>query len=146
MTPLPPFRLVDSFDVTAQPSGVSQAAVLLRDGNRLPQFPLPIEHRDLGWKLATIDMTPYAGQTVTLDFSSHNRLDNRFNTWTDVTGIKLRGTQQRVLLPFVPLASGEVPDPTPVCWPTGTGQASSPVGPEVSAPSAVNDFTDGSLR
>jgi hypothetical protein len=137
---------VDSFDVTAQASGVSLPTVLLRDGNRLPQFPLPIEQRDLGWKLATIDMTPFAGQTVTLDFSSHNRLDNRFNTWTDVTGIRLRGTQQKVFLPFAPLASGEAPDPPPVCWPNGRGPTRSSALPGASTSSGVDGFTEGNLR
>ena len=146
INPPPPFRLVDSFDVTAQPTGVVQPDVLLRDGNRLPQFPVPIEQRDLGWKLATIDMTPYAGRTVTLDFSSHNRLDNRFNTWTDVTGIRLRGSQHKVFLPFAPREVGEDPGPPPVCWPTGTGQSPSTPLPDASGDTSIDGSAEGSLR
>ena len=146
INPAPPFRLVNSFDVTAQTSGVPQPDVLLRDGNRLPQFPVPIEQRDLGWKLATIDMTPYAGRTVTLDFSSHNRLDNRFNTWTDVTGIRLRGSQRKVFLPFAPREVGAAPEPPLVCWPTGTGMAPATPLPAAATPSSVDDTAGGSLR
>ncbi len=146
INPAPPFRLVDSFDVTAQTSGMPQPDVLLRDGNRLAQFPVPIEQRDLGWKLATIDMTPYAGRTVTLDFSSHNRLDNRFNTWTDVTGIRLRGSQRKVFLPFAPREVGAAPEPPLVCWPTGTGMAPATPLPAAATPSSADDTAGGSLR
>jgi len=146
VNPTPPFRLVDSFDVTAQASGVAQADVLLRDGNRLPQFPVPIEQRDLGWKLATIDMTPYAGRTVTLGFSSHNRLDNRFNTWTDVTGIRLRGSQHKIFLPLVPSAFGNAPEPPSVCWPNGTGPVQATPSSAAATMPSVDDSTEGSLR
>ena len=93
---------------------------MLRDGNDLPQFPEPIEFRDLGWQLATFDLTPYAGQTVTLDLSSHNRLDNRFNTWTDVTGIRVRGAARRVFLPLATVGSPAQPPEEVVCWPNGS--------------------------
>jgi hypothetical protein len=146
INPAPPFRLVDSFDVTARTSGVPQPDVLLRDGNRLPQFPVPIEQRDLGWKLATIDMTPYAGRTVTLDFSSHNRLDNRFNTWTDITNIRLRGSQRKIFIPFAPREVGTAPEPPLVCWPTGTGMAPATPLPAAATPSFVDDTAEGSLR
>jgi hypothetical protein len=146
VTPTPPFRLVDSFDVTARVAGVLQADVLVRDGNRLPQFPLPIEQRDMGWKLATVDLTPYAGRTVTLDFSSHNRLDNRFNTWTDVAGIKLRGSQRKIFLPLVPGTPGEDPDPPPVCWPTGAGPGLVTPLPDASPAPEIDPTTEGSPR
>lgn len=119
INPPPPFRWVDSFDVTATRAGASVSDLLLRDGNELPQFPEPIEFRDLGWQLATFDLTPYAGQTVTLDFSSHNRLDNRFNTWTDVAGIRVRGEARRVFLPLATVASPAQPPAEVVCWPRG---------------------------
>lgn len=145
VNPPPPYRLADSFDVTAQVSGGTPTDVLVRDGNRLPQFPVPIEERDLGWKLATVDLKAYAGRTVTLNFSSHNRLDNRFNTWTDVTGIKLRGNQRKVFLPFA-AAVGQTPDPPAVCWPNGVGpEAVTPLPDALSSPSA-GEPTGGSLR
>jgi hypothetical protein len=144
--PPPSSRLVDSFDVKAQPSGVAQPDVLLRDGNRLPQFPVPIEQRDLGWKLGTIDMTSYAGRTVTLDFSSHNRLDNRFNTWTDVAGIRLRGSQHKMYLPFTPRETGADPEPPPVCWPNGAGPEAAPLDPGLSMDDPSADSTHEKMR
>ena len=51
-----------------------------------------------------IDLTTHAGQTVTLQLSSHNRLDSRFNTYTEVYGIRVRGD-----LPRVPAAADEHP-------------------------------------
>ncbi len=119
VNPPPPFRWVNSFDVTATRQGAITPDLLLRDGNELPQFPEPIEFRDLGWQLATFDLTSYAGQTVTLDFSSHNRLDNRFNTWTDVTGIRVRGETRRVFLPLTNVGSPPQPPEEVVCWPRG---------------------------
>lgn len=120
----PPW-VVDTFDITAQVQGSSRVDLLLRDGNPLPQLPpddpLPpdvqIPFRDLGWQLATIDMAPYAGQTVRLEFASHNRLDKLFNTWTDVYGIRLRGEVRRVFLPMVGQARAPEPSEPQYCDP-----------------------------
>ena len=136
VNPSPAFRWVDSFDVTATRQGATTPDLLLRDGNSLPQFPEPIEFRDLGWKLATFDLSPYAGQTVTLDFSSHNRLDNRFNTWTDVTGIRVRGQTRRVFLPLANVGSPAQPPEQLVCWPNGAHSASQTVLPADMLPAA----------
>ncbi len=115
--PRPPFRWVDSFDVSVQADGVAEPDVLLRDGNSKAQFPEPIEFRDLKWKQAEIDLSAYAGQTITLQLSSHNRLDSRFNTWTDVYGMRVRGELHKVFLPVAPInTQPEVEEPV-VCWP-----------------------------
>ncbi len=115
--PRPPFRWVDSFDVAVQAEGAAEADVLLRDGNSQAQFPEPIEFRDLKWKRAEIDLSVYAGQTITLQMSSHNRLDSRFNTWTDVYGVRVRGAINQVFLPLAPINVQPVIDEPLVCWP-----------------------------
>jgi len=117
INPRPPFRWVDSFDVSVRPNGASTADVLLRAGNSQAQFPEPIEFRDMKWKRAEIDLSAYAGQTVTLQMSSHNRLDSRFNTWTDVYGVRVRGELNKVFLPLTPIDTQPVVEEPLVCWP-----------------------------
>jgi hypothetical protein len=121
--PPPPFRWVDSFDVTVQTPGSNDADVLLREGNSEPQFPEPIEFRDLKWRRAEIDLTAYAGQTVTLQLSSHNRLDSRFNTYTDVYGMRVRGDLPRIFLPLLPMNIQAQVDEPVVCWPSRSSLA-----------------------
>ena len=135
--PPPPFRWVDSFDVTVQGSGATEADVLLRAGNREAQFPEPIELRDSQWQRAEIDLSAYAGQTVTLQLSSHNRLDSRFNTYTDVYGMRVRGDLPKVFLPLAPINAQAAVEPPQVCWPNralaSDGEAAplmSPLSPE----------------
>jgi hypothetical protein len=115
--PRPPFRWVDSFDVSVRASGAAEADVLLRDGNSEAQFPEPIEFRDLKWQRAEIDLSPYAGQTITLQVSSHNRLDSRFNTWTDVYDLRVRGELHKAFLPLIPINVQPVVEEPIVCWP-----------------------------
>jgi hypothetical protein len=115
--PRPPFRWVDSFDVSVRASGAAEADVLLRDGNSEAQFPEPIEFRDLKWQRAEIDLSPYAGQTITLQVSSHNRLDSRFNTWTDVYDLRVRGELHKAFLPLIPINAQPVVEEPIVCWP-----------------------------
>ncbi|MCB9155430.1 MAG: hypothetical protein H6649_15405, partial [Caldilineae bacterium] len=143
--PPPPFRWVDSFDVSATPQGATEPDLLLRDGNSLPQFPEPIEFRDLGWKVATFDLAPYAGQTVTLDFSSHNRLDNRFNTWTDVTGIRVRGEARRVFLPLATIGSPAEPPEEVVCWPNRSSNTPQTALPSDMLPDTSRETLQDSL-
>jgi hypothetical protein len=128
--PRPPFRWVDSFDVSVQAPGATDADVLLRTGNDQAQFPEPIEFRDLRWQRAEIDLSAYAGQTITLQLASHNRLDSRFNTYTDVFGVRIRGALPTVFLPMAPINTEPVVEPPQVCWPTRVGAP----GPDASAP------------
>lgn len=121
INPRPPFRWVDSFDVSVQVDGQAEPDVLLRDGNSAAQFPEPIEFRDLKWQRVEIDLSPYAGQTLTLRLSSHNRLDSRFNTWTDVFGMRVRGEMRRTFLPLVPVNAPPVVEEPQVCWPNRGG-------------------------
>jgi len=111
----------------------------------------PIPFWDLGWRLAVLDMSPYAGQTVRLELSNYNRIDNRFNTWTDVYAVRLRDWpwQQRLYLPAVGAPGRGPVEPDGICYPYGLngslqGAESSdegrwrselaPLGPEDSGP------------
>lgn len=106
VTPTPPFRWADTFDVTIQPAGAAQATVLLRTGVSR-EFAIPVALVDLKWQRAEIDLSAYAGQTVTLEFSNHNRLDSRFNTWTDIYGLRIRGAVNQL---FFPLVANTIPN------------------------------------
>ena len=59
--------------------------LLLRDGN-----PTTI-YKELYDTAGTtsLDLTPFAGQTVQLVFSNYNRHDNLFNTWSYVDDVRL---------------------------------------------------------
>ncbi len=80
-------RYVDTFDVTLHDTSGTQLALLLRDGNPTQTYGVLY---DSGWKRALIDLTPYAGQTVQLVFSNHNRHDNLFNTWSYLDDVQVR--------------------------------------------------------
>jgi hypothetical protein len=95
---------VDTFEATLVPaSGVPN--LLLLDGNPANSSEWVKcclgQLYDSGWKRAIIDMRPYAGQTVQLSFSSYNRVDNLFNTWSFVDAIQLQDYpfQRRSALP-----------------------------------------------
>jgi hypothetical protein len=122
--PPPPFRWVDSFDVSVQAAGSAEPEVLLRTGNGDAQFPEPIEFRDTKWQRAEVDLSPFAGQTITLELSTHNRLDSRFNTWTDVYGMRVRGELRKTFLPLAPVNAPPAVEEPIVCWP---GRGSLPV-------------------
>jgi hypothetical protein len=141
LDPPPPFRWADSFDVSVQAAGSAEPAILLRDGNSEAQFPEPIEFRDTKWQRAEIDLSLYAGQTVILTLSTHNRLDSRFNTWTDVYGMRVRGELRKAFLPMVVSnAQPGVEEPI-VCWPNRDALALPDSDPSVSAPDSYTPLS-----
>ncbi len=80
-------RYVDTLDVTLYDAQGNEIALLLRAGNPTNAYGT---RYDTGWHLASIDLSPYAGQTVQISFASWNRHDNLFNTWSFVDGIQIR--------------------------------------------------------
>ena len=81
-------RYYDSFDVELAVGGTTR--LLLRDGNFDPNkvgAGKPVV--DLGWKEGVIDLSAYAGQTITLYFRNSNRVDSYFNTWTYLDDISI---------------------------------------------------------
>lgn len=139
LDPQPPFRWVDSFDVTVQAAGAAEPAVLLRAGNTEAQFPEPIEFRDMQWQRAEIDLSAYAGQTITLQLASHNRLDSRFNTYTDVYGMRVRGALSQVFLPLAPVNAGPIAPPA-VCWPNRGADSLDGVDAPLMSPLSAEDY------
>lgn len=139
LDPQPPFRWVDSFDVTVQAAGAAEPAVLLRAGNTEAQFPEPIEFRDMQWQRAEIDLSAYAGQTITLQLASHNRLDSRFNTYTDVYGMRVRGALSQVFLPLASVNAGPVAPPA-VCWPNRGADSQDGADAPLMSPLSAEDY------
>ncbi|GAB4506088.1 MAG: hypothetical protein Kow00123_02260 [Anaerolineales bacterium] len=90
-------RLYDSFDVTITRQGGSPQLVL-RDGNFTEPITSVLVLRDLGWRYAQIDLSPYAGQTITVEFANWNREYDYdpnvglgwYNTWTLVDLVQVR--------------------------------------------------------
>jgi len=104
-------RLYDSFDVTITRQGGSPQLVL-RDGNFTEPITSVLILRDLGWRYAQIDLSPYAGQTITVEFANWNReydYDTQqglgwYNTWTLVDWVQVRTRlAPKARLPLVPL-------------------------------------------
>ncbi|NOZ05241.1 MAG: hypothetical protein GXP41_02660 [Chloroflexi bacterium] len=73
-----PDFLYDSFDVRVEGDGFDN--LVFRGGNfdRSKVGTLV----DTGWQHATIDLSPYAGQTIRVRFANWNRPDSYYNTWT----------------------------------------------------------------
>jgi len=103
----------DTFDVTIHSSEGISLALALRDGNDAgPDPQLGVDYgvlKDLGWRYAAIDLTPYAGQTIQIVFANHNRWDQHFNTWTLVDDVQIvdRYAFVQRYLPLV-ITAGEV--------------------------------------
>jgi len=87
--------LYDSFDVTITRQG-APSQLALRDGNFTEPITSVLVLRDLGWRQAVIDLSPYAGQTITVQFANWNREKDPgltlgwYNTWTLVDGVRLQ--------------------------------------------------------
>ncbi|MGQ9584984.1 MAG: OmpL47-type beta-barrel domain-containing protein [Anaerolineae bacterium] len=86
-------RYHDSFEVRLTDSRGITLTLALQDGN---WDPLKVDWynsiMDLGWKRATVDLRPYAGQTIIVELSNWNRQDHLFNTWTCVDDIRIVNT------------------------------------------------------
>lgn len=100
-------RLYDSFDVTITRQGGS-AQLVLRDGNFTEPITSELVLKDLGWRYAQIDLAPYAGQIITVEFANWSREYEYdpvlglgwYNTWTLVDGVQVRTRlSPRIYLP-----------------------------------------------
>lgn len=140
--PTASFLWADTFDVTVTPESGGAGRLLLRTGNRIapdfsgPNPPIPL--RDLGWQMAVFDMSAYAGQTVRVELSTHNRIDARFNTWTDVYAIRLSGERRKVFLPLVALRNATPPEEPTYCYPLGAPASAlmTPLPPDTASQNA----------
>ena len=88
----------------------------LRDGYESQHVPpkkyvdFAVKH-DLGWRRFRYDLTPYAGQTIIIEFSNWNRWDNQYNTYTIVDDVRIvdPALTPRLFLPMV--SGGGTPSP-----------------------------------
>ncbi len=79
-------KYYDTFDVTIRDSQATTATLVLRDGNPTQSYGTLY---DTGWRRAMIDLRPYAGRSITLEFANWNREDNRFNTYTYLDNVQV---------------------------------------------------------
>ncbi|MBC7234520.1 MAG: fibronectin type III domain-containing protein [Chloroflexi bacterium] len=117
--------IIDTFDVYIRDANGRLLAIILRDGNyeQKPAPPYPII--SLPWKYAMIDLTPWAGRTIQIDFQVWNRNDEWYPTWAYIENVRLLPTARRIMsLPLVltdkrprpsRVAPIEVKEPSP--WP-----------------------------
>jgi hypothetical protein len=121
--PTASFLWADTFDVTVTPEGAAAGQVLLRTGNHIPPSfsgpnpPIPL--RDMDWQQVVFDMRAYAGQTIRMELSTHNRIDARFNTWTDIYAVRLSGERRKVFMPLAASGSAAPAEELTYCYPLG---------------------------
>jgi len=90
-------KYYDSFDVGIASPGSIEPTYVFTDGNRSIEGKL----LDLGWREGSIDLRPYAGQTVRVCLSNITREDSFWNTWTFVDDVRLMNLEQKLYLPAV---------------------------------------------
>ncbi len=117
-------RWQDTFELRIlSPTGQEQAHPL-RAGYETRHIPpqkyvdFAVKH-DLGWRRYRYDLRPYAGQTIILEFSTWNRWDNQYNTYTILDDVRIVDPTltPHQFLPMV-LGAGSTPAPTPTPTPT----------------------------
>lgn len=96
-------KFYDSFEVFVLSSAGVTMTQLLQDGNRDLSLVGPDKPViDLGWKYASFDLSPYAGQTIRLWFGNFNRQDGYYNTYTYLDSARITTPARRTLyLPAV---------------------------------------------
>lgn len=117
-------RYVDDLEVSLLDTSGKQVAVLMREGNPTNNYGALY---DSGWRVAMLDLSRFAGQTLQLMFANYNREDNLFNTWSFLDNIQVQDwpfNQSR----YLPLVAAGGPA-------SGTGQIP-PSTPESAGPSA----------
>ena len=111
-------QCADTFDVklcvvgqhcTVQNDG-EELALLLRDGNPMSsaewnKYEGPPPLYDTNWKLAVIDLRPYAGQTLQLVFANEMRIDHKYNTWSYVDEVRIID-RNRLYIPLIRSSAG----------------------------------------
>ena len=113
-------RWQDTFEVRIVTP--QESRLILRDGYEAQNNP-PVKYvdyavkHDLGWRRFRYDLTPYAGQTVIIEFSNWNRWDNLYNTYTIVDDIRIidQALTPRWALPFIVTTGANAPrgEPAP---------------------------------
>jgi len=80
---------IDTFEVHILDRDGRELAEVLRDGYFGPQDPNNIKLFDLGWRYRGIDLTPWAGRQIRVEFKVWNRADRWYPTWVYVEDVKL---------------------------------------------------------
>ncbi len=121
---------VDTLDVKLLDAQGQPLAILLRAGNPTSKYG---ELYDTGWHSANLDLKPYAGMSVQLNFTNCNgpqngQPDNLLNTWSYVDAIEIYDSSG-LHLPL--LSQGNA---TKAAAETTAADVASPTGPEDAEP------------
>jgi len=87
----------DRFEVYIQDTAVFYDGNMVNTGLdcakwwRVPSQDNPVSGATSGWATATIDLSAYTGQNVTVSFQNHSRLDGWYNTYTVIDDITIEG-------------------------------------------------------
>jgi hypothetical protein len=77
----------DTFDIVL--TGPTGEQLALRDGLPEDQW-VRGELADLGWKYASVRLPrSWSGAPMTISLQNWNRVDGRYNTWTQITDVRL---------------------------------------------------------
>jgi hypothetical protein len=116
--------LIDSFDVYIRDQNGNALKMVLRDGIDDKPAPHAPTIRTLPWRQARIDLTPWAGQTIQIQFEMWNRVDDWYPTWVYIDDVRLLPADSRTMhLPLVTTIpsrvrlTGPAPTPHPTPWP-----------------------------
>jgi hypothetical protein len=92
-------RYYDSFNVGLGLAGAVQPTYVFTDGNR--DSDKWNVFMDLGWREGTVDLSPYAGQTMKVCLANVTRVDTAYNTWTIVDDVRLVNLEYRLYVPVI---------------------------------------------
>ncbi|NLG29358.1 MAG: hypothetical protein GX557_15720, partial [Chloroflexi bacterium] len=85
---------------------------------------------DSGWRRYSVDLTPWAGQFVWIDFRVWNFVDDQLPTWVFIDDVKLLPTEGRVVpLPLIFRKVGGRPAPSALPTPVLPANAARPAEP-----------------
>jgi len=91
-------KFYDSFHAGVSDPGQMSPTYVFTDGNRTQNVGVQM---DLGWREGSVDLRPYAGQTIRACLANVTREDTDYNTWTLVDDVRMVNLEYKITLPVV---------------------------------------------
>jgi hypothetical protein len=91
-------KYYDSFNVGLSDLGQISPTYVFTDGNWTQDYGT---EKDLGWRNGSVDLRPYAGQTIKVCLANVTRVDKAYNTWTYVDDVRVVNLEHRITMPIV---------------------------------------------